>query len=105
MASTTELSARAERELHDIAAEARFLSELAAVWETESDENRAAFALEWSNLMGGLVFLDEAAHSGRLSAEQAQRYARLRDGLQRVLPLIHRMGLYYPAFMSLTRDD
>ena len=103
MASQTDVSARIHWELHDISAEARFLPERAAAWETEPDENRAAFMLEWSNLMGGLTFLQRAQRSGSMTADQERRYHQLLREMRQALPLIRKLGLYDPL-VSLRPD-
>jgi hypothetical protein len=100
MVAAASLTARVEKELADVSSEVLGLPEVAAGWENEPQSGQASFRLEWSNLMGGLVFLDEACRSGTMSPKQAQRFRALRTQLQEQLPTIRRLDLYLPPWVG-----
>jgi hypothetical protein len=100
MVATSVVRARVERELADLCAELLALSGMAAEWEGEQQGSRESFRLEWSNVMGGLCFLDEAWRGDAMSSDQERCYRELLSGLATQLPTIRRLDLYVPPWVG-----
>jgi len=97
MATETAVKDRVDHELEDLEAEVSFLPELAKDWEKEHRVTQISATLEWSNLMGGLKFLDWAFHSSQMTLEQRGRYRALLRKLKEALPTIKKLGFTVPS--------
>ncbi len=70
--------------LRDVAAEVAALPEIAAGWDTDSEDARIVFAMEWEEQMNRLTRVADAR--GELSSEEAAAYARVLDALRASWP-------------------
>ncbi len=94
MASPIAVAARIERSLHALLAELRVLAGTAEEWDTLSDGERAAIALDWDHLLADyLTELERLCRAGEMTAEQRERYRQLLQELQGALPIFDRLGL------------
>ncbi len=80
--------------LRDVAAEVAALPEIAAGWDTDSEDARIVFAMEWEEQMNRLTRVADAR--GELSSEEAAAYARVLDALRAHRGLAVRLGLAFP---------
>ena len=102
MASPTAVAARIDRRLHALLAEVRALAGTAEEWDTLSDGERAAIALDWDHLLADyLAELERLCRAGEMTAEQQERYRELLQELQGALPIFDRLGLL-PLPIALT---
>jgi hypothetical protein len=82
---------RIESFLDYLLAEWAAVPDLAVEWADWSADDRADFALDWPIREDRLGQLEQLAHQGKLSALQAQRYARLRELVATHRPLLDRL--------------
>jgi hypothetical protein len=89
---------RIDRLIESISAEVEFLPELAEIWGEMDDDERFAASYDWDLVVVGgyLVYLENRREAGELSAEQEERYARLKAVLKEKLPILDRLGLSRP---------
>jgi Xaa-Pro aminopeptidase len=94
MPSPTTVATRIDRSLHAMLAEVRALAGTAEEWDTLSDAERAAIALDWDHLLADyLTELDRFFQAGEMTAEQQQHYQALLQQLREALPIFDRLGL------------
>lgn len=96
MAATTELRARIDADLRDIATEINFVPQLAKGWEDRSEDGRVSYYLEWDELMGRMLALSEAHREGQMHRDQQTRYRALIDKLVIARPLLEQLDLQTP---------
>jgi hypothetical protein len=97
MATATEVTAaHIEASLRDLTAEMDFLPEMASEWETEPEDNRLNYALEWDELMDRLDGLGRAHRQGRMTPNQQAQYRDLLCKLADMRPFISKLNLRRP---------
>ncbi len=102
MASPTAVATRIDRSLHALLTEVRALASTAEEWDTLSDGERAAIALDWDHLLADyLTELERRCRSGEMTAEQQERYQELLQQLREALPIFKRLG-FLPLPITLT---
>ncbi len=78
MASPTAVTTRIDRSLQALLAEVRALADTTEEWDTLSDDERAAIALDWDHLLADyLTELECLCHAGEMTVEQQGRYREL----------------------------
>ena len=97
MATTPDLKRNVDQNLRDIAAEADFLPDLAAVWAAQTETQRDVWHLEWRELMGRLEGLDQLYRSASMTAVQQARFRELLRKLSAALAIIEQLDLDRPA--------
>ena len=78
------------------------LPDVAAEWETLSVDERISWSMDWGNEMESLRCLVTQDAAGLLSAKQRPRYDLLLRRLEEALPLIDRLCLRRPPFLTET---
>ena len=92
---------RNARRLNDIAAMVAAIPETAAEWPDLADGERASFAAEWSNYMGGVAQLIGDYYEGDLTPDQKRALFALLRRLQEVGPLLDRIGVRRPDLLGM----
>ncbi len=92
---------RNTHDLSDIAAMVAEVPETAAEWPDLADGERASFAAEWSNYMGGVAQLIGDYYEGDLTPDQKGDLFALLRRLQEVGPLLDRIGVRRPDLLGM----
>lgn len=87
--------------LRDIAAMVEEIPETADEWPGLAGGERASFAAEWANDMGGVTHLIDDYYDGDLPADQQRALFALLRRLQEVSPLLDGMGLRRPDLLGM----
>ena len=96
MASATDAQQYAMSALVTIGLMLRDLPEVANEWEKIPEGERAAWSIDWSNEMSGLVRIADFASTGLLTAQQQKSYREALHKLLELLPLVKHLDLYRP---------
>ena len=77
------------------------LREVADEWDTLDGAERAAWSLDWDQVMGALgVVRRPAFENGQMTPDQHRRYRCLTDELTREAPFLHRLNLSAPESLA-----
>jgi hypothetical protein len=101
MVAETATRKRIEIELRSLELMLGDLADVAEAWAHLPDAERAAWSLDWDQLMGGLkATLDPAYRNGAMAPDHRERYRGLLGSLEQALPMIDRLRLYRPSVRS-----
>ncbi len=98
MATRTAASRRVSLELASLRLMIGDLADVAAEWPELSGAGRAAWSLDWDQIMGSLEgVLDPAYRAGSMTPDQRERYRELLSRLRDGTPTLERLGLQRPS--------
>ena len=100
MATQATVNARIDLNLRAIAAEIEDLSTIEAEWPHMLDDHKAAFLLEWDEMVARLENLDRAFRTAQMTSAQQSHFRELLRKLDGAAPIVERIGLVRPRLMQ-----
>ena len=98
MATQTAASARVDLELESMRLMIDDLADVATEWPELSGAERAAWSLDWDQVMGSLeAVLDPAYRVGSMTPDQQERYRELLSRLRDETPTLECLGQQRPT--------